>query len=130
MLNKGATRELWNYQLFVIAGGVMAWHYQEVHAWLVRHWRALLAGTAAAVALSEAAFVLASHGVPGFRTTSPSDPFQPVEIPLYLGLITVIYLLGVVMGMSAGLAGCAPWSAPGRTTPTASTSARCCSSPR
>jgi len=98
MLNKGATRELWNYQLFVLAGGVVAWHYHDVHAWLVRHWSALLAATAVAVALSEAWFVLASHGVPGFRTADPSDPFQPVEIPLYLGLITVIYLLGVVMG--------------------------------
>jgi peptidoglycan/LPS O-acetylase OafA/YrhL len=98
MLNKGATRELWNYELFVIAGGVMAWHYQEVHAWLVRYWRPLLAATAAAIALSEGWFLLASHGVPGFRTGDPSDPFQPVEIPLYLGLITVIYLLGVLIG--------------------------------
>ena len=98
MLNRGATRELWNYELFVIAGGVMAWHYQEVHAWLVRYWRPLLAATAAAIALSEGWFLLASRGVPGFRTGDPSDPFQPVEIPLYLGLITVIYLLGVLIG--------------------------------
>ena len=32
MLGKGATRELWNYELSVIAGGVLAWHYQDVHA--------------------------------------------------------------------------------------------------
>ena len=98
MLGKGATRELWNYELFVIAGGVLAWHYQDAHAWLLRHWRPLLAATAAAVAASEAWFLLASHGVPGFRTGDPSDPFQPIEIPLYVGLITVIYLLGVLMG--------------------------------
>jgi len=76
----------------------MAWHYQDVHAWLVRHWRPLLAATAAAIALSEGWFLLAARGVPGFRTGDPSDPFQPVEIPLYLGLITVIYLLGVLIG--------------------------------
>ena len=98
MLDKGATRELWNYELFVIAGGVMAWHYQDVHAWLVRYWRPLLAATATAIALSEGWFLLAARGVPGFRTWDPSDPFQPVEIPLYLGLITVIYLLGVLIG--------------------------------
>ena len=98
MLGKGATRELWNYELFVIAGGVLAWHYQDVHGWLLRHWRPLLAATAAAVAASEAWFLLASHGMPGFRAGDPSDPFQPIEIPLYLGLITVIYLLGVLMG--------------------------------
>ena len=28
---------------------------------------------------------------------SGSDPFQPIEIPLYLGLIVVVYLLGVLM---------------------------------
>ena len=108
MLNKGATRELWNYELFVVVGGVVAWHYHEVHVWLVRYWRPLLAATGAAVALSETWFVLASRGVPGFRTADPSDRFEPVEIPLYLGLITVIYLLGVVMGMRADPAGCAP----------------------
>ena len=98
MLGKGATRELWNYELFVIAGGVLAWHYQDVHAWLLRHWRPLLAATAAAVAASEAWFLLAAAAVPGFRTGDPSDPFQPIEIPLYLGLITAIYLLGVLLG--------------------------------
>src|SRR5579875_2663884 len=98
MLNQAATRELWNYQLFVIAGGVMAWHYTQVHGWLIRHWRGHLVATAAAVAFSEGWYLLATHGVPGFRTGNPSDPFQPVEIPLYLGLITAIYLLGVLLG--------------------------------
>jgi peptidoglycan/LPS O-acetylase OafA/YrhL len=37
------------------------------------------------------------NGVPGFRGGDPSDPFQPAEIPLYLGLITMVYLLGVLM---------------------------------
>ena len=97
MLNKGATRELWNYELFVLAGGVMAWHYQEVHGWLIRHWRPLLAAMIAAVAVSETWYILASKAVPGFRTGDPSDPFQPVEIPLYLGLIAVIYVLGMVL---------------------------------
>jgi peptidoglycan/LPS O-acetylase OafA/YrhL len=98
MLNKAATRELWNYQLFVIAGAVMAWHYHDVHGWLLRHWRALLAATAAAIAFGEGWYLLAVHGVPGFRGALPSDPFQPAEIPAYLGLITIVYLLGVVMG--------------------------------
>ncbi|HEY0719080.1 MAG TPA: hypothetical protein VGD68_15810 [Streptosporangiaceae bacterium] len=60
----------------------MAWHDQDVHGWLGRHWRGLLVATAAAVAFSEGWFLLAAHGVPGFRTGYPSDPFQPVEISL------------------------------------------------
>ena len=97
MLNQAATRELWNYQLFVLVGGVMAWHYQEVHGWLCRHWRGLLVAMVVAVGFSEGWYLLATHHVPGFRTGYPSDPFQPVEIPLYLGLITAIYLLGVLL---------------------------------
>lgn len=97
MLGKAATRELWNYQLFVIAGGLMAWHYHDVHGWLCRHWRALLAATALALAFGEASYALAAAGVAGFRAADPSDPFQPAEIPLYLGLITMVYLLGVLM---------------------------------
>jgi len=97
MLNQSATRELWNYQLFVLAGGVMAWHYQAVHHWLVQHWKGLLVAMVAAVGFSEGWYLLAAHQVPGFRTGYPSDPFQPVEIPLYLGLICAIYLLGVLL---------------------------------
>ncbi|HWE10701.1 MAG TPA: acyltransferase [Solirubrobacteraceae bacterium] len=97
MLGQGATRELWNYELFIVAGAVMAWHYRAIHTWLCRHWRVLLAAAAAAVALGEAWYVLAAVGVPGFGGGDPSDPFQPVEIPLYLGLITLVYLLGVLM---------------------------------
>jgi peptidoglycan/LPS O-acetylase OafA/YrhL len=97
MLGKAATRELWNYQLFVVVGGVVAWHYEAVHDWLRRHWRALLAATAVAVAFGETWYLLAAQGVPGFAGGDPSDPFQPAEIPLYLGLITTVYLLGVWM---------------------------------
>jgi peptidoglycan/LPS O-acetylase OafA/YrhL len=97
MLGKGATRELWNYQLFVVAGAVTAWHYQAVHAWLSRHWRGLLAASAMAVAIGEGWYLLSAYGVPGFRAGDPSDPFQPTEIPLYLGLIAVVYLLGLLM---------------------------------
>jgi peptidoglycan/LPS O-acetylase OafA/YrhL len=97
MLGKGATRELWNYELFVIAGAVLAWHYRAVHTWLCRHWRLLLAAAAVGVAVGEAWYVLAALGVPGFGGGDPSDPFQPVEIPLYLGLITMVYLLGVLL---------------------------------
>ena len=27
-------QELWNYQLYLIAGGLLAWHYEHVDAWL------------------------------------------------------------------------------------------------
>jgi peptidoglycan/LPS O-acetylase OafA/YrhL len=97
MLGKGATRELWNYELFVVTGAVMAWRYEAVHAWMCHHWRGLVVASLVAVAFGEAWYVLAALGVPGFAGGDPSDPLQPAEIPLYLGLITLVYLLGVLM---------------------------------
>jgi peptidoglycan/LPS O-acetylase OafA/YrhL len=97
MLGKGATREVWNYELFVVAGAVMAWRYEAVHAWMCHHWRGLVVATLVAVAFGEAWYVLAAQDVPGFAGGDPSDPFQPAEIPLYLGLITLVYLFGVLM---------------------------------
>ena len=60
---------------------------------------------AVAVGFSEGWYLLAAHQVPGFRTGYPSDPFQPVEIPLYLGLICAIYLLGVLLARADGPGG-------------------------
>lgn len=95
---KYATRELWNYLIYVFAGGVMAWHYQEVHAWMCRHWRALIAGTFVAFCGSEAWYVVAARHFSFLAGVNASDPFQPIEIPLFLGLIATIYLLGVWLG--------------------------------
>ncbi len=101
MNNRDATRELWNYLLYVFAGGVMAWHYHEAHAWLCRHWRAILAGTAAAWLAAEAWYLLSAARVPFFAAADPqgpASPIQPAEIPLFLGLIAIIYLFGVWLG--------------------------------
>lgn len=95
---KYATRELWNYLIYVFAGGVMAWHYHRVHAWMCRHWRSLVAGTVVAFCVSEAWYVLAARHFSFLAGVNPSDPFQPVEIPLFIGLIAVVYLLGVWLG--------------------------------
>ena len=75
----------------------MAWHYQEVHGWLSPALARAAGGHGGRGGFSEGWYLLATHRVPGFRTGYPSDPFQPVEIPLYLGLITAIYLLGVLL---------------------------------
>ena len=110
----------------------MAWHYQEVHGVAGPGTGAgLLVAMVVAVGFSEGWYLLATHHVPGFRTGDPSDPFQPVEeIPRSTsGLITAIYLLGVLLVREEGTrAGCVRLvQSRGELLPTASTSARCCS---
>lgn len=94
----GATRELWDYQFFLVAGGVMALHYDAVHAWLVRRWRLVVAAVVVAAAGAEVWYAMAASGAASVLAgKSATDPFQPVVLPLFVALIAAIYLLGVAL---------------------------------
>jgi peptidoglycan/LPS O-acetylase OafA/YrhL len=91
-------REVWYYQLYLVAGGLVALYYQEVHAWLCRHWRLVLVASGVTLVSAEAWYWLADlKVVPILGGTNLADPFQPVVIPLFVSLIGAIYLLGVVV---------------------------------
>lgn len=90
--------ELWNYQLYVVSGALLAWHYERAHAWLIRHVRLVVGATLAAVGFAEAWFILSDTGVvPGIGGTNAAAVFQPATVPMYLGLVVAIYLVGVVL---------------------------------
>jgi peptidoglycan/LPS O-acetylase OafA/YrhL len=85
-----------SYLLYLIGGGVVALHLQEVHAWVCRHARLIVALTVVAALAAEGIYFLAEHGV----TTvlgSGDDPFQPSLIPFNVGAITCGYLAGVAL---------------------------------
>ena len=85
-----------SYLLYLIGGGVVAFHLTEVDEWVRRHARLIVALTAAAALGAEGIYFLAQHGV----TTalgSGSDPFQPSVIPFNLGAVTCGYLAGVAL---------------------------------
>ena len=85
-----------SYLLYLIGGGVVAFHLDEVHAWVCGHARLIAALTVAAALAAEGVYFLAQHGV----TTvlgSGSDPFQPSVIPFNVGAITCGYLAGVAL---------------------------------
>ena len=85
-----------SYLLYLIGGGVVAFHLHEVHAWVCGHARLIGALTVAAALAAEGVYFLAEHGV----TTvlgSGSDPFQPGVIPFNVGAITCGYLAGVAL---------------------------------
>jgi peptidoglycan/LPS O-acetylase OafA/YrhL len=85
-----------SYLLYLIGGGVVAFHLTEVHAWVCRHARLIVALTVVAALAAEGVYFLAEHGV----TTvlgSTDNPFQPSVIPFNVGAITCGYLAGVAL---------------------------------
>jgi peptidoglycan/LPS O-acetylase OafA/YrhL len=85
-----------SYLLYLIAGGVVAFHLEQADAWVRRHARLVMAYTVVTALGAEAIYFLAQHGV----TTvlgSGSDPFQPSVIPFNVGVITCGYLAGVAL---------------------------------
>ena len=89
-------QDVLSYLLYLIGGGVVAFHLDEVHAWVCGHARLIMALTVAAALAAEGIYFLAQHGV----TTvlgSGNDPFQPSVIPFNVGAITCGYLAGVAL---------------------------------
>jgi peptidoglycan/LPS O-acetylase OafA/YrhL len=85
-----------SYVLYLIGGAVVAFHLDEVDAWVRRHARLIIALTALAAAAAEGVYYLAEAGV----TTvlgSTDDAFQPSVIPWNAGAIACIYLVGVAL---------------------------------
>ena len=84
------------YVLYLIGGGVVAFHLEEVHGWVCRNARLVVGLTLIAALAAEGVYFLAQTGV----TTalgSGSDPFQPSVIPFNVGAITCGYLAGVAL---------------------------------
>ena len=129
LMHRYAQQDALSYLLYLIGGGVVAFHLDEVHAWVCGHARLILTLTAAAALAAEGIYFLAQQGV----TTvlgSGNDPFQPSVIPFNVGAIACGYLAGValVRPERSRRAKAAVRAVP--TTPTASTCPRWCSSPR
>jgi len=96
LMLKYGQQDALSYLLYLIGGSVVAFHLDEVHDWVVRHARLILALTAAAALAAEGIYFLAQHGV----TTvlgSGNDWSQPSVIPFNIGAITCGYLAGVAL---------------------------------
>ncbi|HEY6314317.1 MAG TPA: acyltransferase [Streptosporangiaceae bacterium] len=96
LMLKYQVQDALSYVLYLIGGGVVAFHLDEVHAWVCRHARLIVALTLLAALAAEAVLFLAHAGV----TTvlgSGSDPLQPIVIPFNVGAITCGYLAGVAL---------------------------------
>jgi peptidoglycan/LPS O-acetylase OafA/YrhL len=84
------------YALYLIGGGVVAFHLHEVDRWLRRNAYLVIALTLLAAISAEAVYYLAVQGVTS-ALGSGSDPFQPSVIPFNVCAIACVYLVGVAL---------------------------------
>jgi len=85
-----------SYLLYLAGGCVVAFHLDQVHAWVCAHARLIAALTVAAALAAEGVYFLAAYGVTDVLG-SGSDPFQPSLIPFNVGAVTCGYLAGVAL---------------------------------
>jgi peptidoglycan/LPS O-acetylase OafA/YrhL len=85
-----------SYLLFLVGGGVVAFHLDRVHAWVCAHARLIVVLTVAAALAAEGVYFLAAYRVTDVLG-SGSDPFQPSLILFNVGAVTCGYLAGVAL---------------------------------
>jgi len=91
------------YVLYLIGGGIVAFHLHEVDQWVRRNAHLVIALTLLAAIFAEAVYYLASQHVTSVLG-SGTDPFQPSVIPFNVGAIASVYLIGVALAQ--------PWRSP------------------
>jgi peptidoglycan/LPS O-acetylase OafA/YrhL len=91
---QGPDAVLPSYLLYVVAGGVAAWHLESITAWTLAHRRGILLGTAASVAAAVGVFLL-QRLVLGEDTSTASGVFQPVVVVDSLALACTFFTAGL-----------------------------------
>jgi peptidoglycan/LPS O-acetylase OafA/YrhL len=90
----GPNAVLPSYLLYVIAGGVAAWHLPAFTAWTLAHRRRVLGGAGATTAAAVAVFLLQRLAL-GESTVLASGVFQPVVVLESLAVAWAFFLAGV-----------------------------------
>jgi hypothetical protein len=96
LMERYAPQDALSYLLYLVGGCVVAFHLEEVHAWVCGHARLVVRLTVAAALAAEGIYFLAQHGVTTMLGAG-SDPFQPSVIPFNVGAIACGYLAGVAL---------------------------------
>jgi surface polysaccharide O-acyltransferase-like enzyme len=84
-----------SYLLYVIAGGVAAWHLEAFTAWTLAHRRHVLGGAALTAAAGVVVFLLERLAL-GQTTVAASGVFQPVVVLESLAVAWTFFLAGSV----------------------------------
>jgi peptidoglycan/LPS O-acetylase OafA/YrhL len=96
LMQKYEQQDALSYLLYLVGGSVIAFHLEDVDAWVRGHARLIFAATAAAGLAAECVYYLAHYGVSSVLG-SGNDAFQPSVIPFNAGAIACGYLAGVAL---------------------------------
>jgi peptidoglycan/LPS O-acetylase OafA/YrhL len=96
LMQKYEQQDALSYLLYLVGGSVIAFHLEDVDAWVRGHARLIFAATAAAGLAAECVYYLAQYGVSSVLG-SGNDAFQPSVIPFNAGAIACGYLAGVAL---------------------------------
>jgi peptidoglycan/LPS O-acetylase OafA/YrhL len=91
------------YLLYLVGGGIVALHLEQVDAWVRGHARLIVTLTVGAALAAESLYFLAQYGVtsalgPDYNALAAgSSAFLPTVIPFNVGVIACGYLAGVAL---------------------------------
>ena len=94
---KTETRLVFSYPLYLLGGVIAAFHLDEMHDWIIRHYRAILAWTLVSAVVPIVIDAVYRHVYVPKYLIPGGDPFSPVVIPYDVGAILCVYLLGVYL---------------------------------
>ena len=80
--------------LYLLGGGMVAFHLSEVDDWVIRNAHLVCSLTVASAIFAEAVYFLSRHGFTHLLGYG-SDPFQPSVIPFNVCVIALGYLAGM-----------------------------------
>jgi len=91
------TRLVFSYPLYLVGGVIAALHLDAMHAWIVRHAKAILIGTVIGAIVPVTVDAIHHHFYVPKYLIPGGDPFSPVVVPYDVGAIFCVYLLGVFL---------------------------------
>jgi peptidoglycan/LPS O-acetylase OafA/YrhL len=91
------TRLITSYPIYFLVGMVVALHLSEIHDWLIRHARAIVASTALVVAAALGCDQATGNSLVAQYLAPHLDVFAPFAVLYNLGAIACLYLLGVYL---------------------------------
>ena len=91
------TRLIFSYPVYLLGGIIAALHLDDVHAWVVRHARFIVAATVASAVGAIALNNVHQQGFFDEYLRPGGNPFAVAVIPYTVGAILCVYLLGVFL---------------------------------